>query len=63
MPTSTLETLSRTCSEFFMIVDDNVFSVKRRSRSDVSKSVSQSVILVDLTDVTLVSEDAILRLH
>ena len=34
-----------------------VFSVTRRSRSDVAESVSQSA-LTDLTDVTLVSEDA-----
>ena len=33
-----------------------VFSVTRRSRSDVCQSVSQST-LADFTDVTLVSDD------
>ena len=38
-----------------------IFSVTRRSRSDVAESVSQSVSesqLADFTDVTLASEDA-----
>ena len=35
-----------------------LFSVTRRSRSDVSQSVSESLTLrTELTDVTLVSED------
>ena len=37
---------------------DQMFSVTRRSRSDVGHSVCLSVTLADLTDVTLVSEDA-----
>ena len=44
-----------------------VFSVTRRSRSDVSQSVSEWVsqwhCWTDLTDVTLVSEDTYWRLY
>ena len=38
-------------------ISPSVFSVTRRTRSDVSESVSQSVsVITDLTDVTLVSD-------
>ena len=44
-----------------------IFSVTRRSRSDVSQSVSEWVsqwhCWTDLTDVTLVSEDTYWRLY
>ena len=41
-----------------------LFSVTRRSRSDVSQSVSESLTLrTELTDVTLVSEDTYCRLY
>ena len=41
-----------------------LFSVTRRSRSDVSQSVSESLTLrTELTDVTMVSEDTYWRLY
>ena len=46
------------------LLERGIFSVTRRSISDESHSLSHSLdVLIDLTDVTLVSDDTYRRLY